>query len=242
MLIINNLSVSIADTLVLKNLNLAVDAGSMHAIMGPNGSGKSSLALTIAGHPRYQINSGEIQFLKICINNLAPEKRAQMGLFLTFQNPYEIPGLNIFTFLMESYRALKGDIPDLHDFKARVIEALELVGLSNSFIDRNVNEGFSGGERKRFELAQLMLFKPRLAILDEIDSGLDVDAAKRVATSLNYFKQNNPDSSIILITHYQRILNTLAIDAVHIVMNGTLVQSGSIELACNIEQLGYNAT
>lgn len=224
LLTIKNLTVSIEDQEIIKNFNLQINAGSVHALMGPNGSGKSSLANTLMGHPRYCVKSGTIFFNEIDITNFSPDKRAKQGLFLAFQYPQEVPGVQVFTFLKE----------------AQLCTYLQLLSMDESFAYRNVNEGFSGGEKKRFELLQLLMLKPKLAILDEIDSGLDVDALKIVAQGLAFARKENPNLSIILITHYQRILNYIEPDFVHVMQDGQLVQSGNASLAHAIDKQGYD--
>ena len=237
---INNLSVSIDGKRILSNLSIDFVPRQLHAVMGPNGSGKSSLAFALAGHPRYQIDSGTILLNGIAIQDLPAHKRAQLGLFIAFQYSYPLPGVTCFTFLKEAYAALTGNKIDLIQFRQEVLDCFALMGLPASFLDRNVHEGFSGGEKKRFEMVQLMLFKPAIAILDEIDSGLDVDALKLVAQAVEYVRNARPSISIVLITHYQRILDYCAPDAVHLLMNGAIVQSGSSELAAIIEHKGYD--
>lgn len=241
MLSIKNINIDITGKSIVKNLTLVMQSGQIHAIMGPNGSGKSSLALSIMGHPRYQLKSGSITFVDQEITNLSPDKRAQLGLFLSMQQPCEIPGVGVFSFLREAHRALTG-IDSVHaDFKQEILHAMDMLGIPSAFFDRNLNEGFSGGEKKRFEILQLLLFKPRLAILDEIDSGLDVDALKKIAQALLHYKKTNPQASLLLITHYQRILEYIIPDVVHVMVAGIVKQSGDHTLAQSVERQGYHA-
>lgn len=236
---IKNLSIKLADKEILKKINLDILPGQIHALMGPNGSGKSSLALTILGHPNYNIISGEINFLNSNILDLPVEKRARMGIFLALQYPSSI-SVSVFTFLKEAHRVLTNLDISISDFKKLVYDAFDKVGLDHSFIYRNLNENFSGGEKKRLEIAQLLLFKPKFAILDEIDSGLDIDSIKNISQVILNLKKENPDLSILVITHYNRILNFLSPDAVHVLSNGELIESGNINLAKKIEDFGYN--
>src|SRR3972149_4876812 len=197
LLALKNLTVSVGERIVLRDLNLTIEQGSVHAIMGPNGSGKSSLALAIMGHPRYAITSGSITFSGQDITNLAPDKRAKLGIFLSFQQPYELPGVRVFTFLKELYQAMHGKQISVKEFELYVQEAMEMVGMDQSFASGNVTHGFSGGEKKRFEMVQLLIAKPRFAILDEIDSGLDVDALKAITGCLQQLCKENPTMSIL---------------------------------------------
>jgi Fe-S cluster assembly ATP-binding protein len=237
---IKNLAVSIEDREIIKNFNLEIEAGSIHALMGPNGSGKSSLANTLMGHPRYSVKGGTIFFNEIDITNFSPDKRAKQGLFLAFQYPQEIPGVQVFTFLKEVQRALTGNDIPVEELYDQLCNYLQLLSMDESFAYRNVNEGFSGGEKKRFELLQLLMLKPKLAILDEIDSGLDVDALKVVAHGLAIARKESPNLSILLITHYQRILNYIEPDFVHVMQDGYLIKSGDASLAQAIDQEGYD--
>jgi Fe-S cluster assembly ATP-binding protein len=207
--------------------------------MGPNGSGKSTLAATIIGHPSYEVTQGSITFMGIEINQLAVDKRAQIGIFLACQQPPEIPGVNIFTFLKEAYCALGGRGIGVKEFQAILHQALDFLGIEHSFVQRNLNEGFSGGEKKRLELLQLLLFKPQMAILDEIDSGLDVDALNLISKVIAKLRTENPAMIVLLITHYQRIIDQVMPDAVHVMRNGALICSGDYRLAHNIEKHGY---
>jgi Fe-S cluster assembly ATP-binding protein len=236
---IKNLSVKIAGNLVLNNLNLEVNSGSFEILMGPNGSGKSSLAATLMGHPDYEIITGEIYLADQNITKLSTHERAKLGLFLAFQHPKAIAGLPVFSFLKTIYEAYTGNTIPVPEFENLLNKKLDLVGLDKSFVHREVNVGFSGGEKKRLEILQFLLLQPRLAMIDEIDSGLDVDALKLVANAINIAKQNNPRLTIILITHYNRIVDFLCPDNVHIMQQGKLVKSGDLLLVKQIETAGY---
>ncbi len=233
-----NLTVSI-DKEIIKNLSLNVGAGSVHAVMGPNGSGKSTLAYTLLGHPSCKITDGNIIFDGMDITDCSVDKRSRLGLFLSFQSPYEIPGLQVFTYLKEIYSLHSQEDLSVEDFKNILKPMVEVLGLEDAFLWRNLNDGFSGGEKKRMEMLQLMVVQPRVAIIDEIDSGLDVDALKAVAKAVSYCQEKNKDMAIVLITHYQRILDYVLPDQVHILCDGKLVKSGSSSLAKEIEQFGY---
>lgn len=236
---INNLSVNAADKVILSGLNLSLERGQAHAIMGMNGSGKSTLVYALTGHPGYEVTDGSVLFDDKQLFEMSVEKRAQAGLFALFQYPIEIPGLAIPFFLKESYQALTGTKISTAEFSMMLEKALAALGLDPTFLNRSYNEGFSGGEKKRLELLQALLIKPKLLILDEIDSGLDIDALKMVAATLSQLRKECPDMSIILITHYSRILTHFPVDAVHIIARGALVKSGGAELATKLEQYGY---
>lgn len=240
MLSIKNLAVQIAGKPVVDNVNLEIKAGELAILMGPNGSGKSSLAMVLMGHPDYTITAGAIYFNNQDITNLAVHERAKLGLFLAFQHPRAIAGLQVFSFLKTTYEVFTGKIMDVRDFENLLLKNLELVGLDKSFIYRDVNSGFSGGEKKSFEILQFLLLQPKLAIIDEIDSGLDIDALKLVAQAINFAKKKCPELSIILITHYSRIINFLEPETVYVMQHGKLVKSGDIFLANQIEQFGYD--
>jgi Fe-S cluster assembly ATP-binding protein len=239
MLLIKNLTVQIANQIVIKDLTLAFSAGEIAVLMGPNGSGKSSLANTLMGHPDYEIVSGEIWFCERNITHLSPHERAKLGLFLAFQNPKAIPGLQVFSFLKTVYESYTGLNLAVLAFEELLALKLPLVGLSPAFMYRDVNSGFSGGETKRFEILQLLLLQPKLAIIDEIDSGLDIDALKLIADALCNAKLQNPELTIVLITHYRRILNFLQPQSVHIISGGQLIRSGEFDLVEMIEKVGY---
>lgn len=227
---------------ILKGINLKVNAGEVHAIMGPNGSGKSTLASVIAGKDEYEINQGEILFQNESVVELDPEDRAHKGIFLSFQYPVEIPGVSVTNFIKtainETRKSKKlGDMPASEMLKM-IKEKADLLEIDRKFLARSLNEGFSGGEKKRNEIFQLAMLEPKLAILDETDSGLDIDALKIVANGVNKIKSN--DNAVILITHYQRLLDYIVPDFVHVLMNGKIVKSGTKELAYELEEKGYD--
>lgn len=240
MLSLSHVTVTLDAKPIIQDLSLEIKAGTIHALMGPNGSGKSTLALTLMGHPHYEVIQGTVTFNGEDLLALPVEKRARAGLFLACQYPPAIPGVPVLTFLKESHRMLIGTEISVAAFKELVAHAFDAVKLDHSFMYRNLHEGFSGGEKKRFEIAQLILFKPCLAILDEIDSGLDVDALVTIARALNDLKAQNPFLSLLIITHYNRILEYCQPDAVHILAKGKLWVSGDKELARSIEQRGYD--
>lgn len=242
MLKIQNLSASIEGNQILKGINLEIGPGEVHAIMGPNGSGKSTLSAVLAGREEYEINSGEVDFLGKNLLDLAPEERAREGLFLAFQYPVEIPGVSNINFLKAAINAKRqhrglGDI-SAKDFMLMMREKQALVELKENLANRSVNEGFSGGEKKRNEVFQMAMLEPRLAILDETDSGLDIDALKVVANGVNMLR--SVDRSFIVITHYQRLLDFIVPDFVHVLYDGRIVKSGTKELALELESRGYD--
>lgn len=239
MLVIKNLSVQVEDKLVISGLNLKINLGECAILMGPNGSGKSSLAKTLMGHPEYKIIDGEIIFKNQNITQSLTFERAKLGLFLAFQQPQSIAGLQVFNFLKTIYESYTGKTLSVIDFEELVFQKLEMVGLDKSFIYREVNTGFSGGEKKRFEILQFLLLQPDFAIIDEVDSGLDVDALTLVAQAFAIVKKHQPGLTILLITHYNRIVNLLQPDSVHIMQKGHLAESGNISLANKIELYGY---
>lgn len=241
MLHIENLHVSIGDTPILAGIDLTVRAGEVHAIMGPNGSGKSTLAQVLAGREGYTVTAGRVLYLGQDLLALTPEQRARAGVFLAFQYPLEIPGVANVQMLrtaLNSTRQARGE-PELDamDFLDRVKSKLALLGMDESFLYRAVNEGFSGGEKKRNEILQMAVLEPRLAILDETDSGLDIDALKTVAHGVNALK--HPERAVILVTHYQRLLNHIVPDQVHVLAGGRIVRSGDARLAQELEEHGY---
>jgi Fe-S cluster assembly ATP-binding protein len=222
---------------ILKGIDLTVPQGEVHAIMGPNGSGKSTLANVIMGRPGYQITEGEIRFKGQDITALKPDQRAQMGLFLAFQYPTEIPGVSVVNFLRSAYNAVKGEKTSALAFHKRLKEKMALLGIEDAMVRRYVNQGFSGGEKKKNEVLQLAVLEPDIAILDETDSGLDIDSLKAVATGIESL--TGPNLGVLLITHYQRILNYITPDRIHVMMEGQIVLSGGPELAHRLEAKGY---
>ena len=240
-LTIHNLSVAVSDVCVLHDINLSIASSSIHAIMGPNGSGKSSLAYALMGHPSYIIERGSIIYDYEDIVSKPVHERAQKGLFLAFQNPCEIPGVSVFSFLKEAYSAITGTALSVADFNILLHKRCAQLSIDPTFITRNVNVGFSGGEKKRLEMLQLLLLQPKVAVLDEIDSGLDIDALKIVAAGLRVARQENPHLSIILITHYRRILEYIKPDYVHVLHSGHIVASGDYSLVTTLETEGYDA-
>jgi len=242
MLHCTNLSVSIEEKNIVSNLSLSIAPGSVHAIMGPNGSGKSTLAHTIAGNPLYKVTHGDILFREKTITQLAPHRRARLCIYLSFQQPPAIPGLKVVSLLKEAYRALHpNDDIETESFQKQVMQYLALLKMDQSFLYRNCNEGFSGGERKRFELLQLLVLKPKFIILDEIDSGLDVDALKLVARVVNMLRAQDDQRSFLIITHYQRIFAHIKPDAVHILSGGRIMDAGDASLLQQVDQKGYDA-
>ena len=236
---IENLHVSIDDTEILRGINLEIRAGEIHALMGRNGSGKSTLALALMGHPSYEITSGSVQFLGDDLIEMEPWERARAGLFLSFQYPQSVPGLQVGNFLRKSVQAVRGDeAPSARDFRAELNHAMEELDVDKQFLARYVNDGFSGGEKKRFEILQLLLNRPRLAVLDESDSGLDIDALRTVSKGINAATVD--DTGCLIITHYQRILDLVKPTHVHIMIDGRLVMTGGPELAMKVEENGYD--
>ena len=238
MLFLDNFSVFIDDVSIVQAVSLNLDKGQMHVCMGPNGSGKSSLAYALAGHPRYK-TKGTAQLNGNNLLDLSPDKRAKLGLFLSMQHPQEVPGVTVRMLLKEAFCALYPE-QSLKVFEERLKVALELLQFEPLFLARSINEGFSGGEKKRCEMVQLFVLQPKLAILDEIDSGLDVDALKCVGEALHQFKKICPESSLLLITHYQRILKYVEPDVVHVLKGGKLVASGTAHLVHSIQERGYD--
>lgn len=242
MLNINNLHASIDNKEILKGLNLEVKAGEVHAIMGPNGSGKSTLANVLSGRDGYEVTRGEVRYMDKDLLQLAPEERAREGIFLAFQYPVEIPGVNNVYLLkaaLNAVRVHRGEPEmDAVDFLKLVRERIKVVNMSEELLNRSVNEGFSGGEKKRNEIFQMTLLEPKLAILDETDSGLDIDALKVVAEGVNRLR--DPERSIIMITHYQRLLDYIKPDHVHVLSRGRIIKSGGPELALELEEKGYD--
>jgi Fe-S cluster assembly ATP-binding protein len=242
MLEIKNLHASVGDKPILRGISLTVNAGEVHAVMGPNGSGKSTLAQVLAGHPAYEVTAGEVYYEGENLLELDPEVRAQKGVFLAFQYPIEIPGVTNAYFLRSAYneiRKARGEEEvDPMDFLDVMEEKLQLVHMSDDMLQRSVNMGFSGGEKKRNEILQMAVLEPKLAILDETDSGLDIDALRVVADGVNRLKR--PDNATVVVTHYQRLLNYIIPDHVHVLVGGRIVKSGTKELALELEARGYD--
>src|SRR3990167_249918 len=237
LLIVRDLHVSVEGKAILKGVNLTVNAGEVHALMGPNGSGKSTLSFCLMGHPKYHVTSGQILYLGQDMAALPPNERAAAGIFLAFQYPTAIPGVTIANFLRAALRGVRGqDVPG-KEFRQIVKANLNALGIAESFMSRYVNDGFSGGEKKRLEILQMAVLSPTLAVLDETDSGLDIDALKTVAAGINALRA--PERGVLLITHYQRILNYIAPDYVHVLVNGRVVRSGGPDLAHELEAKGY---
>ncbi len=242
MLDISNLHASIDNNEILKGINLKVQPGEIHAIMGPNGSGKSTLANVLAGHPSFSVTSGEATLNKENLLKMLPEERARAGVFLCFQHPVEVSGVRLDHFMRAGYNAIQKsrgkEEMDVLKFDRMLNEKVQIVEMDRNLIKRAVNEGFSGGEKKRNEILQMAVYEPTLSILDEPDSGLDVDALRIVANGINQLR--TPEKSIILVTHYQRILNYVVPDKVHVLINGRIVKSGDKDLAKEIEERGYD--
>jgi Fe-S cluster assembly ATP-binding protein len=239
---IQNLTATVADKPILKGISLTVNPGEVHAIMGPNGSGKSTLAQVLAGHPAYEVTGGTVTFHGLDLLDMEAEERAQAGLFLAFQYPVEIPGVSNAYFLRAAYnevRKARGEEEvDPIDFLDLVEERAKIVEMDPSFLNRSVNVGFSGGEKKRNEILQMAVLEPKLAVLDETDSGLDIDALRIVADGVN--KLRAPDRATVVVTHYQRLLNYIVPDFVHVLAGGRIVKSGGKELALELEAKGYD--
>lgn len=240
MLRVNNLNVSIDNKEILNNFNLEVKPGEIHAIMGPNGVGKSTLSRVLMGDSNYKVNNGEILFLDKNIKKMTVDERARLGIFIAYQHPQEIEGVSNVDFLKEALRS-KSDKPiNLYEFAKEMEKLTGDLKLKENMLYRNINTGFSGGEKKKNEILQMRLLKPKLIILDEIDSGLDVDSLKVVATNVLEYINENKDTSIIIITHYPRILEYIKPDYVHMMVGGKIVKTGDKELAFEIEKTGYN--
>ena len=242
LLAVEDLAATVAGVEILKGIDLIVRPGEVHAIMGPNGSGKSTLAKALAGHPAYTVTRGQALFDGNDIFALAPEERARAGLFLGFQYPIEVPGVSNAAFLRLAYNTVQGargkDELDPLEFDDFVQEKLKLLDIDPAFLERSVNDGFSGGEKKRNEILQMALLEPRLAILDELDSGLDIDALRIVANGVNGLR--GPGNAIVLVTHYQRLLNYVVPDYVHVMDQGRIIKTGGKELALQLESRGYD--
>jgi len=242
MLNINQLNVAIDQQPILKGIDLHVRSGEVHVIMGPNGSGKSTLSKVLAGHPAYEITSGTISYLGKDLQPLAPEERAREGIFMSFQYPVEIPGVTNINFLKAAVNAVRQGqgkkTLDAIEFLSFIREKCQLLAMDESFLYRSINEGFSGGEKKRNEILQMAALEPKLAILDETDSGLDIDALRVISEGVNAMR--SPERSIILVTHYQRLLNYIEPDFIHVLANGRIIKSGDKSLALELEDKGYS--
>jgi Fe-S cluster assembly ATP-binding protein len=242
MLNIKQLNVAINGQSILKGIDLNVNAGEVHAIMGPNGSGKSTLSKVLAGHPAYTVTSGEINYLGQDLLPLSPEERARAGIFMSFQYPLEIPGVTNINFLKASVNAVRkgqGKNPlDAIEFLGFIRELCQLLDMDESFLYRSINEGFSGGEKKRNEILQLLALEPQLAILDETDSGLDIDALRVISQGINAMR--SPERAIVLVTHYQRLLDYIEPDFIHVLADGRIIKSGDKSLALELEKKGYS--
>lgn len=239
LLVIDNLHVSIQDTKILKGVTLTINAGETHAIMGPNGSGKSTLANVLLGHPSYLVTQGTITFKGDDVTHAKPEVRGQAGMFLGFQYPEEIPGVSVVNFLRAALSNRTGTDFTVLELRLKVVEAMRDLGMEESFADRYLNEGFSGGERKRNEILQMAVLQPDFAVLDETDSGLDIDALKIVAEGIE--RMRTDERGFLIITHYQRMLDYITPDFVHIFVDGQIIESGGPELAQQVETDGYDS-
>jgi Fe-S cluster assembly ATP-binding protein len=226
---------------ILRGIDLTVRAGEVHAIMGPNGSGKSTLGTTLLGSPEYEVTSGTVTYKGDDITDWPADERAKAGMFLAFQYPQEIPGVSVIQFLRQALSARKGVDLSVLELRLSTMEWMERLGMDSSFVDRYLNEGFSGGEKKRNEIMQMAVLEPELAILDETDSGLDIDALRIVAKGIEEVRAERPEMGVVLITHYQRLLDELKPDHIHILVGGRIVESGGMELAEQLERDGYEA-
>ena len=238
MLEIKDLHVSIEDKEILKGVNLTINKGEVHALMGPNGSGKSTLSFVLMGHPKYKITKGEVLFEGKNILDLTPDERARLGMFLCFQYPTEIQGVSLFNFLKTAYNSMQEEKVSSMEFREILKDKMKLLGVEEKFINRYLNEGFSGGEKKRGEILQMAVLDPKIAILDETDSGLDIDSLKIVSEGIN--KVSNENNSVLLITHYQRILRYIKPKHVHVMIDGKIALSGDEKLAEELEENGYD--
>jgi Fe-S cluster assembly ATP-binding protein len=236
-LVIEDLHVAVDDKQILRGVDLTVEPGRVHALMGPNGSGKSTLAYALAGHPRYRVTGGKVTFKGEDVLDLRPDERARLGMFLAMQYPVEVPGVSVTNFLRTAINAVRGEDVSVREFARELREQMRLLDMDPKFAERSLNEGFSGGEKKRHEILQMALLHPELAILDETDSGLDVDALRVVADGVNRLR--GPGLGILLITHYTRILRYVSPDFVHVMIDGRVVESGGPELADRLESEGY---
>lgn len=242
MLKMEDIHVNINNNPIINGLNIHINPGEVHAIMGPNGAGKSTLSKVLAGHPDYTVMQGKVRFFDKDITELEPEMRAAEGLFVSFQYPIEIKGISNFQFLYTAHSSLcrsRNQIPrEENDFRKFTVEIMKRMSIKEEFLDRDINDGFSGGEKKRNEILQMLVLEPKLAILDETDSGLDIDALKIVGEGISSYK--DPSRSLLLITHYQRLLEFIRPDFVHVMINGKIAMSGTIELAYELDKKGYD--
>lgn len=240
MLEIKNLHVEVDGKQILRGVNMTINDGEVHAVMGTNGSGKSTLAMTLMGHPNYKVTQGEILFNGQQINNMKPDERAKLGLFLSMQHPTEIEGVRLGNFLFQSAKILEKVYgKSVIEFRNELRERANSLGFSENFVDRNLNLGFSGGEKKKSEVLQMTTLKPRLAVIDEVDSGLDIDSLKSISKQIQEMRDGKFSS--LLITHYQRILDYIRPDFVHIMLNGKIVKTGNEDIVKEIEEKGYNS-
>ena len=230
---------SVGDVKILKGVDLTVDRGEIHALMGPNGSGKSTLASVLMGHPFYKVTEGRILYRGEDIAGMSPDKRGSAGMFLAFQHPEEIPGVSVIQFLRQALANRTGVDLTVLELRLKVMDVMKELGMESSFADRYLNEGFSGGERKRNEVLQMAVLEPELAVMDETDSGLDIDALRIVADGVN--KLTGPERGFLIITHYQRLLDYITPDVVHIFMDGRIIESGGADLAARLEEEGYDS-
>jgi Fe-S cluster assembly ATP-binding protein len=236
-LVIEDLHVKVGDKEILHGVDLVVEQGKVHALMGPNGSGKSTLAYALAGHPRYQVTAGSVTYKGSDVLALTPDERARQGIFLAMQYPVEVPGVSVTNFLRTALNAVRDEEVPVREFARELREQMKLLDMDPKFAERSLNEGFSGGEKKRHEILQMALLRPTLAILDETDSGLDIDALKVVSEGVN--RMRGADLGILLITHYTRILRYITPDVVHVMLDGLLAKTGGRELADELEEHGY---
>ena len=236
-LVIEDLHVQVEDKQILRGVDLTVEAGRVHALMGPNGSGKSTLAYALAGHPRYRVTGGKVEFKGEDVLGLTPDERARLGMFLAMQYPVEVPGVSVTNFLRTAMNAVRGEDVPVREFAKELREQMRQLDMDQRFAERSLNEGFSGGEKKRHEILQMALLQPSLCVLDETDSGLDIDAVRIVSEGVNALR--SPERAFLLITHYQRLLNYIVPDKVHVMAHGRIVRSGGKELALELEQSGY---
>jgi len=236
-LVIEDLHVKVGDKEILHGVDLVIEQGKVHALMGPNGSGKSTLAYALAGHPRYQVTAGRVTFKGSDVLALTPDERARQGMFLAMQYPVEVPGVSVTNFLRTAMNAVRDEEVPVREFARDLREQMKLLDMDPKFAERSLNEGFSGGEKKRNEILQMALLRPTLAILDETDSGLDIDALKVVSEGVN--RMRGSDVGVLLITHYTRILRYITPDVVHVMLDGLLVKTGGRELADELEEHGY---